>query len=231
MKSPISAVIDTNVVLAILSWHDVATAIETAPESSLESPEVQGRLQKARSSFFLSLLMNERAWTTLVPQKEVMRIVLERAPPEEREAETAFVAIWLHFIKDELLPRWTFGGDPTGEAQKRGSAVDVYLVEAAAALQVPLISWEGLGLQGFDDRRTIPREAARLGVDLATPHEFLLRERYDATYPAARFLERWDARVDLFIRGKRRKGRRGRRQYLQVMRDFFARMAGNDWSP
>src|SRR5882724_6380373 len=84
-----NAILDTNVFLAIYSWHDVVSAtkavIENQPAATLEHAAIQFRVQRARAAFALTLLFNERGWATAVALNEVGRTLEARAPPTDPE--------------------------------------------------------------------------------------------------------------------------------------------------
>src|SRR5882724_13400101 len=77
-----NAVLDTNVCLAIYSWHDVLTegqeVLHLDPTANLTHPKIQFRAQRARSAFLLALFFNERRWVTISPAHELQRTLVEK---------------------------------------------------------------------------------------------------------------------------------------------------------
>src|SRR5689334_6304247 len=93
------AVLDTNVRLDLYSWHDIMAAVEAEvardPAANLRHPAVQYRAQRARATFLLSLLFDERAWTTLGSINELERTLVRNADPinVEQAARSNFVRL------------------------------------------------------------------------------------------------------------------------------------------
>jgi hypothetical protein len=172
-----NAVLDTNVGLAIYSWHDLLGAAEPVLKqdqtANLTHAEIQFRAQRARTAFILTLFFNERGWATLAPLNELLRTLMANAPPEDEEhgLKSNFVKFFLYFVNDKLLPAWRNGAEPSGDANIVGNDVDRLCLDWAAQHSIPLISWEGHGPNGLDPKKLIPREARKRGIDLVTPEE------------------------------------------------------------
>ena len=227
-----NAVVDTNVCLAIYSWHDFLGAARSTfdadANATLSHPDVQFRAQRARAAFGLTLLFNERAWATLLPFNEVIRMLTERVPPDAVEDPPAlnYVKLFTYFIKDRLLPSWLAGGDLTADVAKKGNDVDRFCLDLAEQHKIPLISWEGHGPIGFDPTKLIPREAARRGIDLVTPEMLLRREVFTGGQAARRFFAAWKEHAPAYLSENLGAG-----EMLEVAHSFYLRMAKNDWTP
>jgi hypothetical protein len=227
-----NAILDTNVFLAIYSWHDVVSVtnavLEAQPAATLEHAAIQFRVQRARAAFALTLFLNEYGWSTGVALNEIGRTLEAKAPPTDPEQGVAsnFVRLYAHFIKDKLLPAWRGGGDEEADAKKKGNDVDRICLAWAEQHRVPLISWEGHGPNGFDPNKLIPLEAAKRGIDLVTPEELLRRERFDGTAAAQHFFSGWAEQGPLYVLQNP-----GARETMEVALHFYRRMARNDWTP
>jgi hypothetical protein len=227
-----SVVLDTNVLHAIYSWHDILIATqavhETDPAATLEHSKIQFRAQRARTAFILTLLFNERGMSTLVPLNEFGRTLMERAPPEgaEHGARSNFVRLYLYFIKDHLLPSWSSSADLAADAEKKGNDVDLLCIDWAEEHKIPLISWEGHGPDGFDPSKLIPLESARRGIDLVTPEQFIFREVFDQSAAIQRFANDWNRLAPDYLAKSP-----DARETLSYAASFYSRMSKNDWTP
>ena len=226
-----NAVLDTNVLVAIYSWHDFTDAarsvLSSEPAATLEHHEIQFRAQRARAAFSLALFLDERSWITQSPLNEVGRILTGKVPPSggDRAAEVNHVKLYIYFIKDLLLPSWQLGADPEADLAKKSNDVDRLCLDWAERQRVPLISWEGHGPQGLDPSKLIPREAAKRGIDLVTPEELVRRARFDHVAGMRRFFSAWEHHAPLYLAENP-----SAREPLEYAGHFYRRMAENDWT-
>jgi hypothetical protein len=230
-----NAVLDTNVSLAIYSWHDLVnearSVFEIDASATLENRDIQFRARRARVSFALTLFFNEMGWETLAPQNELFRKLTTKVPPETSASSSVddigkvnFVKVYLYFIKERLLPSW-LDGISEADSEKKGNGVDRLCLDWAEEHRVPLISWEGDGRNGFNDSRLIPKQGAKRGIDVVTPEELIRRERFNPTAAAQRFFAGWRELAPGYLRKYP-----GSREALNVAHSFYRRMAENDWS-
>ena len=220
------AVLDTNVCVTIYSWHDLLEKVlrlhDGNPALTLADPGLSYRKRRARTAFFLMLFFNEQKWKTLVPVNEYKRILLKNVSPDP--AKSNFTRLYLYFLKN-LLPDWEAGGNLADDANLNGDEVDLFCLAEAERHQVPLISWEGDTPTGPDPTRLIPLEAKARGIDLVTPEELLMRHQFSEAPAIERFFSQWDARAAEYL-----KRTPSARETLSVTRDFFERLADNDWT-
>jgi putative PIN family toxin of toxin-antitoxin system len=126
----LNAVLDTNVGLAIYSWHELLDAAERIseedPTATLTNADIQFWAQRTRTAFILALFFNERGWATWSPLNELIRKLVNKAPPvgEEHGRKTNFVRLFIYFIKEKLLPGWLIVGDPSSDESIIGNGVD-----------------------------------------------------------------------------------------------------------
>ena len=188
MASEPSIVLDTNVLLDILSWHDLmATANRAYAErgdNAMLDPAVTYRLARARESTLLAIHLNRTKATTYNLLGESVRLMLQQAPPitEGSSPVGAFVHVALHFVKDYLLPDWTMSGDPFSiddtadqtldalPGNYVGSAADRALLEYAKARGIPLVTNEGNTPRGLELIR-LRKLAIDQGVQVYSPRE------------------------------------------------------------
>ncbi len=222
-----NAVVDTNVVITIYSWHDFmddADRLFTSnPAATLEHPELAYRRERARTAFRLMLFFNEQKWIVRSPLTETLRTLLARVSPDD--AKGNFTKLFLYFLT-ELLPDWRVRSDPADDDGIVGDAVDLLCVAWAQEDRIPLISWEGHTPTGHNPKKLIPREAKARGVDLVTPEQLLERHKFVEESAAKRFLAAWDSRAEDFL-----KNRSDARELMELARHFFQRLADNDWGP
>jgi hypothetical protein len=228
----LNAVLDTNVGLAIYSWHELLDAMERIlnedPAANLTNADIQFQAQRARTAFILALFFNERGWTTRSPLNELKRTLVNKAPPigEEHGPKSNFVRLFVYFIKEKLLPRWLDSGDPSSDESIIGNGVDELCLDWAAQHSIPLVSWEGHEPKGLDSKKFIPKKARERGIDLVTPEELLSREKFDETKAVERFFAGWARHVPAFISANPEA-----KETLEYFHHLYRRMAENDWTP
>lgn len=219
------AIVDTNVILPIYSWHDLLDVgdrvLAANPAATLEDPALAFRRGRARTAFLLTLLFNERKWKVMVPLHEVGRTLLRGAPPDSVTAN--FTKLYLHFVTD-LLPDWSMAGDLEDDENIVGDDVDLLCVRYAEHFRVPFISWEGDTPAGPDPTKLIPTESKARGIDLVTPEQMLQRHAFDERPAIKRFFSAWDARAAEYL-----KGNPSAKETMRVANDFFERLAENYW--
>jgi hypothetical protein len=227
-----NAILDTNVLLAIYSWHDLTAVVDSVldrdPTATLEHADIQFRAQRARAAFILTLFFDERGWMTQSPLNEVGRTLTGKVPPTDiaRATEINYLKLYLYFIKDSLLPSWLPGADPEADGTKKGNDVDLLCLDWAERHKVPLISWEGSGPSGPIPSRLIPSEAARRGIDLVTPEELVHREGFNERAAARRFFAAWNKHAPVYLSTSPLF-----RDLVEHAHHFYMRMAKNDWTP
>jgi hypothetical protein len=228
-----NAVLDTNVSLAIYSWHDVLSAAEPVlrrdPKADLTDPTIQFRAQRARIAFLLALFLNERRWMTVGPFHELLRKLEENVPPKAKEAahKSNFTRFFVHFVKEKLLPDWVTGADLSADEQIKGNDVDKVCLDWAEEYRIPLISWEGDGPNGFDASKLIPSQGALRGIDVVTPESFLKRMNFDERPAIQIFGAAWDQHAPDYVKSNPRAAE----TLTKIARPFYQRLATNDWTP
>lgn len=228
-----NAVLDTNVSLAIYSWHDVVSAVEPVlrrnPKAGLTDPQIQFRAQRARTAFLLSLFFNERRWMTVAPAHELRRKLIEKVPPNANEAghKSNFTRCFLYFVKDRLLPDWVTGADLAADEHINGNDVDRLCLDWAEQYGIPLISWEGHGPNGFDATKLIPSEGSARAIDVVTPEALLVRNCFDERSAVRRFAAAWDEHAANYVR----ENPTAAETVTKIARPYYYRIAMNDWTP
>jgi hypothetical protein len=223
-----NAILDTNVALAIYSWHDVLKVgdevLRADPGETLEHGDIQFRAQRQRVALQLALFFNEHSWKVAVPVQEFLRILRRNAPPTD-PATSNFTRLQLHFIRGTLMPNWTLCGDEKSDAGVTGSDVDRLCMDWAVEHEIPLISWEGWGPEGLNEKTLIQREAPGRGIDLLSPEQLLKRLNFDGASAVRRFLADWDARI-----GEYAAKTEGAAAFLEYARPYYQRLADDDWT-
>ena len=109
----------------------------------------------------------------LVATFEATRITVREIPPEADDTfENHALKIWAHYVKDNVLPDWVMISPSTGEDEPVGNAADALLVEKAKEFGVPLISHEGITIEGINPKSGIRKKAHEAGVQIVTAREF-----------------------------------------------------------
>jgi hypothetical protein len=130
------------------------------------------RRQKARESLLLSVYLNSIKATTY-SIFEATRITAREVSPEALDAfETHGMVIWTHYVKDTVLPNWTMISPSNGDGEPVASAPDALLVEKAKEFGVPLVTHEGLTVDGINPKSGIRKNAQAAGVTIMSACEF-----------------------------------------------------------
>jgi len=196
-----NAILDTNVALAIYSWHDVLKigdeVLLANPDESLEQQDIKYRIDRQRTALHLALFFDEHSWKVAVPVNEFIRKLDENVLATDA-ATTNFKKLQLFFIRKTLMPNWLLCGDDKADVGIVGNNVDRLCLDWAEEHEIPLISWEGWGRNGLDKTKLIPREAARRGIDHVSPEQFLTRSNFDRARAVKRFLAKWNAEIGAY---------------------------------
>ena len=137
------AVLDTNVILDILSCHDLMQEYEELGEGAVDQEPMVYRRARARESLLLCMHLHG-SWSDTLSLHEALDQLMAKAPPGQLATsfETAFTTIFIWFVKDYVLPRWEMLV-PTKAGTEKGSAADRAYVELAKAGGLPLVTNEG----------------------------------------------------------------------------------------
>jgi hypothetical protein len=172
------------VVKQIFAFNDLmrAAATEGTPEAALRSTLVAYRMARVRDSILLAWACREQNVEARCMLGEVGRILIRDVDPERRQdPATAFTQMIIHFVGDYVLTGFrlvSWNDEPPG---LHGNAADEWLVDRAKTDGIPVITDEGNGLLGLRPRAKGLRErAARLGVPVFTPGEYLSTLRFNA---------------------------------------------------
>jgi hypothetical protein len=166
------AVLDTNVVLDAISCVHMVKHYDNQAVPDPTTPDSIFRRQKARESLLLSVYLNSINATTY-SIFEATRITVREVAPEARGTfENHAMIIWVHYVKDTVLPDWTMVGPSNGDDEPVGNAADALLVEKAKEFDVPLISHEGITVDGINPKSGIRKKAVAAGVKIVTAREF-----------------------------------------------------------
>lgn len=169
---PPIAVLDTNVVLDAVSCVHLFQHYEKQSVPDPTAPSSILRRQKARESLILSVYLNSIKATTY-SLHEAPRIMLREVSPDALDAfETHAMIIWTHYVKDTVLPNWAMIGPSNGDGEPVGNAADALLVEKAKEFGVPLVSHEGLTVDGINENCGLRRKARAAGIQVRTAREF-----------------------------------------------------------
>jgi hypothetical protein len=163
------AVLDTNVVLDAISCVHLVKHAEGESDPTARSSTF--RRQKARECLLLSIYLNSVKATTYSIFEATRIAVREISPDAHGALETHAMIIWTHYVKDTVLPDWTMISPSNGDDEPVGNAADALLVEKALEFGVPLITHEGVSLDGVNPKSGIRKKANAAGVRVMTARE------------------------------------------------------------
>jgi len=166
------AVIDTNVIVDAISCVHMVKHYDAHPNIGPAAPESTLRRQKARESLLLSMYLNSSEATTY-SIFEATRITVREIDPNADDAfENHALKIWIHYVKDNVLPNWVMIGPSSGDGEPLGNGADALLVQKAKEFGVPLISHEGVTVDGINSKSGIRKKAYDAQVKIMTAREF-----------------------------------------------------------
>lgn len=194
----IAAVVDTNVLVDLFSCHDVFEEYERlGAGAAVADPRAVYRRARARESLLLAMhFQGVGAYTYSV--REPLRIMLQRVDPEAHDAwPTHYTKVFVHFVRERLLPNWR-PCMPTDQLDDPvGNAADAALVSYASTHGLRIVSNEASTPTGIRSDK-LRKKAAAAGVVVVTPKEF-----YDGLIDEAReiqaFLERFRTHAPGYI--------------------------------
>jgi hypothetical protein len=203
-----AAITDTKVLLDIYSCHDLTTTYNEAygrlRTAALDDLAVVYRRARARESLLLAMHYNKVKATTYSLHSEVLDLLLKRASPAPggETMESDFTTVFLHFIKDYLLPNWnpTMPAEPGNEAK---DDADSAYVAVARESGLPLLTNEGYGQSGImnEKMRKLAKDA---GVAVFAPREFY-PDKIDEAAEIEDFLRRFKERAPVYMEARRKE--------------------------
>ena len=202
------AVTDTNVLLDVHSCHDLTTTYNLLHaklgEAARDDLAVVYRRARARESLLLAMHFNKIKAATYSLHFEPVDLLTKRAPPAPGGAtmESDFTTVFLHFVKDYVLPDWNMQM-PTKPGNESKNDADKAYIDFAKQHGLPLITNEGYGQNGFveEKMRKLARDA---GVAVFAPREFY-QGKIDEAAEIQDFLRRFKEQAPTYIEAHRKK--------------------------
>ncbi len=115
------AIVDTNVMLDVLSLHDLDKTycddFAKLGPAARDTTRFQYRHERARSSFLMALHFDAIGATTHPAQAELERLLYANVPKVAggEDIRCDFTTFHLHFVKDMVLRSWNSRLRPAGE--------------------------------------------------------------------------------------------------------------------
>ncbi len=205
--SPTLAVLDTNVFLDIHSCHDLVGTLNArhmeVGDTAVDERVVTYRLARARESVLLAIYLNKIGATTYSLHSEPVEILVRSAPPAPggTTMESDFTTVFIHFVKDFILPAWnsTMPTEPDSQAKNEADAA---LIRYAKENALPLITNEGYTQRGLVDEK-MRKLAKDAGVAVYAPREFYAGKINEADEVES-FLQRFRDQAPRYLDTRRR---------------------------
>lgn len=183
LEPPADLVMDTNVLLAIASLHDVLEEVEKSSAASweaaaLESDDIRYLLQRAQDAILLAWTLHERKLRPFLLAYEAKEL-LPRRVPEGLTEKNMYTTIVVNFVFEHVLSDMELATDEEGlDKDIVGDARDDLAVAVAVVNNIPLITFEGNSKTGSFDRKRdgelkIRGKAKSRGAQVFTPGEYL----------------------------------------------------------
>lgn len=167
----VSAVMDSNVLVELVSYHDLDNAFA---RSRSKDGAFHYRKQRLRNTLILFEYLHRNKLTTYSMRDEPIAI-LSRLIPEDRKftPHTEHLRVAIPFLAENIFRDWTGKVADDGEPQPTGNEADDFLVDVAAHWRIPLITYEGIRTDGrIDPTKRIQKRSKENCVKVMTPSEF-----------------------------------------------------------
>lgn len=208
------AVLDTNVLVDVLSCHDLLEAYDIHDAESL--PLVYRRA-RARESLLLCMHLHD-TWSDTLSLHEAVRVLEKCSPPEDKVSfARAFTETFIWFVGDDLLPNWEMHV-PTTDGGEKGNAADRAYLELAKSRGLPLITNEGYTMDGLKDEK-LRGDAKAASVPVFAPREFIEGKMNEALAIGA-FLIRFTERAPAYL--DRRRAMHGEDKTLDLLAHVYS---------
>jgi hypothetical protein len=204
------AVVDTNVMIDLHSCHDhtrvLHPALSEVGDAAWLKTDVWYRGTRARDAVLLAIYLDQIKATTWGSHGEFVEKLAKIVPPAPekdggQDWELDFATNVIHFVREFLLANWTHAMPLPAEGE-RGNAADKWLVAEALRLNVPLISNEGLRIDGsIDQAKNIRKLATGAGITVVTPRDFF-NGRIDEVAAADAFQVRFIEQLNIYTRDR-----------------------------
>jgi len=236
------AVIDTNVIVDLYSWHDFndhfdsRVSYASSDDVSLDDPVSKMRFSRARRALLLAIhLHNTKAITYSLSEsvtllKRLTQFDAQGKPldPDERIRREAFTKTFLWFVKRRLLTDWK---DGMRVADLSSNEADRALVAFANEHSLPLITNEGFTATGVNPRKLMQRLARESGVRIVQAADFYGTEM-DEAEEAKVFFRRFRKVLPVYKKWYVEKHPSGKHAIDQILRHldrYYYFLLRGDW--
>jgi hypothetical protein len=190
------AIVDTNVLLDLVSCHDFVNAARADDDQKRLY-----RLRRVGEALHLAIYLNARKAATYSHVEEARDVAVREAPPEAIGLATEYVKAFLYFVNERLLNKWRMGALPASKPSSlRSNKADQMLVDLAKEAGCPVISNEGVTPMGIDPKCGLRRRATKACVQVLTPAEFYAGKLRKA--PVERFMKEYVRCAPSFHKGQ-----------------------------
>ncbi len=224
------AVIDTNVIVDLYSWHDFNDHFEhiityaSSDNVPVNDPKSRMRVSRAREALLLAIYLHKTEVTTFSLSESVKLVErvskLDRKgkplDPDERIRREAFTKTFLWFVREQLLVGWK---DTMHRSESKGSEADRELLAYAKVHSLPLITNEGFTPLGVNKKSPMQKLAKVHGIEIIKAADFYDGEM-DVGKEAMTFFRRFRAEAPKYIEAYLGKYPEGERAIRQIFRDL-----------
>lgn len=223
------AVVDTNVLVDLYSWHDFHEHFErmvtwaSSDPVRLDDAQSRMRIARAREALLLAIRFHKlRASTFSI--SEAVRVVTRSAEfsngkplgDDERAYREAFIKTFLWFVRERLLAGWDAKMLTT---DAKGNDADDLLLAYAKENSVPLITNEGYTATGINRKNRMQRLAKEAGVTIVKAVEFC-RDDIDSQDEARAFLRAFREETPRYLKHYLKRHSKGRQGIHRILKDL-----------
>jgi hypothetical protein len=224
------AVVDTNVIVDLYSWHDFNEHFErlittaSLPGVPIDDPTSLMRITRARDALLLAICFHKTNAITFSLSESVTLLnrltVFDRdgkpLPDDERIRRLAFTKTFLWFVKTRLLTGWK---DAMRDSDLKGNDADRAFVAYAKENELPLITNEGFGPLGINKKSLMQKLAREQGVRIIQAIDFYADKMDDMAEGIAFFL-RFRAEAPEYLKWYVKRHPEGKKAVQQILRDL-----------
>lgn len=180
-------VLDSNLLIDFFDFHHVHDLWNGG--KPVDEARLVQRCTRMRDALLLGMGFHAMKARTYTLTHEPLNLLERFAPPEANGLQTAFVRAAQLYVRAEVLSDWLIvNPDDDGNPEPTGSRADRELARVASEYGLPLITLDG----------DLRKRAAKAGVVVLSPHEYLAQTKLDMQKELNVFYKRYLDRLPAY---------------------------------
>ena len=225
------AVVDTNILVDLYSWHDWLEHFESRMPAIVAVPDLSDaktawRKARAREALLLALYLHKIRATTFSLSEGLTTIKELSDASTKGQWKDAFTRTFLWYVKEQLLSDWREGMKLSAAV---GNAADDELLAFAKEHSLPLVTSEGYTPVGISGSNRMRKRARQAAVQVVTAADFYAG-KIDEEDEANAFLLRFRKGAAGYVRAHRKQHgmSRGVEQIVRAMGNYYTHIFDPD---